>query len=471
VSTLALNIIGNPTSAIRALDQVGDKAQKTSGGVHSSFGKLAGSLGGLFAGAGLVSFFKSANDEAVESQKVGAQTTAVLKSTGGAAKVTADQIGDLAGAISNKAGIDDEAIQSGENLLLTFTGIRNEAGKGNDIFNQATSIMTDMSVAMGTDMKSNAIQLGKALNDPAKGMTALTRVGVTFTDQQKHQIETMEKAGNTAGAQKVILGELQREFGGSAAAQATSAQKAQIAFKNLEESVGTALMPVISALANFLTQHVIPVLTVVVAWLQHNSDTIKILAIVLAPLLVAWATYAGVTKVAAMAQAALNAVMAANPIGLVNRSCRRPRRDLHHRVAAQRDLPQDRHRRHARRASGGSGVELAEGQLAVPARDPHWPVRAGRRVHLQALRRDRRLHQGYARQDRQRRLRHVGRHQRRVPRGDQLHHQRLGQPAVRDTPHRHAHPRHRQGRRRVVRRAVHSPARRPAASSPARRWR
>ena len=39
----------------------------------------------------------------------------------------------------NKSGIDDEAIQSGENLLLTFTDIRNEVGKGNDIFNQATT--------------------------------------------------------------------------------------------------------------------------------------------------------------------------------------------------------------------------------------------------------------------------------------------------------------------------------------------
>jgi hypothetical protein len=55
---------------------------------------------------------------------------------------SAKQVGNLATAISNKVGIDDEAIQSGQNLLLTFKNIRNEAGKGNDIFNQTTSIMT-----------------------------------------------------------------------------------------------------------------------------------------------------------------------------------------------------------------------------------------------------------------------------------------------------------------------------------------
>jgi phage-related minor tail protein len=92
---------------------------------------------------------------------------------------------DLATAISNKTGIDDEAIQSGENLLLTFTNIRNETGKGNDVFNQATQTITDMSVALGQDMKSSAIQVGKALNDPIKGVTALQRVGVSFTAAQK----------------------------------------------------------------------------------------------------------------------------------------------------------------------------------------------------------------------------------------------------------------------------------------------
>jgi hypothetical protein len=73
----------------------------------------------------------------------------VLKSTGDAANVTAGHIGDLATAISNKVGIDDEEIQSNENMLLTFTNVRNEVGKGNDIFDQATKTVTDMSVALG----------------------------------------------------------------------------------------------------------------------------------------------------------------------------------------------------------------------------------------------------------------------------------------------------------------------------------
>ena len=116
------------------------------------------------------------------------------------------------------SGVDDEVIQSGENVLLTFKNIHNEVGKGNDIFNQATKATLDFSVAMGKDLPSAAIMVGKALNDPIKGLTALGRAGVQFTKSQVAMIKKMVKAGDVAGAQKLILRELEDQFGGSAKA-------------------------------------------------------------------------------------------------------------------------------------------------------------------------------------------------------------------------------------------------------------
>ncbi|NUR79078.1 MAG: hypothetical protein HOQ21_01335, partial [Dermatophilaceae bacterium] len=227
----------------RDVDSSGKKAGSRFGGALKV--GAAAALGGVAVGAAaLGGFLKGSLDEAREAQKVGAQTNAVIKSTGGVAGVTAKQVSDLAGAISAKSGIDDEAIASASNLLLTFTNVRNEVGKGNDIFNQATQIATDMGVALGTDASGSAIQLGKALNDPVKGITALSRVGVSFTAQQKDQIKTLVGSGKTLQAQKIILGELNKEFGGSAAAAATSGDKAKVAFGNLQESVGTALLPI-----------------------------------------------------------------------------------------------------------------------------------------------------------------------------------------------------------------------------------
>ena len=187
---------------------------KSLGSKIGSMGKVGAVAAGAAGVGALVATVKIGIGEFAQAQKVAAQTNAVIKSTGGVAKVSAGHVDDLAGKLMKKSGVDDEAIASGENLLLTFTNIRNEVGKGNDIFDQTTKAALDMSVAMGTDMTSASMTLGKALNDPIKGMTKLTKQGVTFTDAQKAQVEAMQKAGDTAGAQKIILAELNKEFGG-----------------------------------------------------------------------------------------------------------------------------------------------------------------------------------------------------------------------------------------------------------------
>jgi hypothetical protein len=235
---------------------------KSGGRVRTGFGQIWGAGGAAFAAAGgayaLVAGVKGVISAYGESQKIGKQTEAVLKSTGGAAHVTAKQVDDLSGSISRKTGFDDEAIKSGENLLLTFTGIRNEAGKGNDIFTQSTGIMADMSRALGQDMKSSAIQLGKALNDPIKGVTALQRVGVSFTASQKDTIKHLVETGQKVKAQKLILGELRKEFGGSAAAYGKTLpgalDKAKVAFGNVAESIGKRLAPWLTKGATFLSK-------------------------------------------------------------------------------------------------------------------------------------------------------------------------------------------------------------------------
>jgi hypothetical protein len=104
--------------------------------------------------------------------------------------------------------------------LLTFRNISNQAGAGNDIFNQTTAIMVDMGRALGEDAAGSAIRLGKALNDPITGLTALRKVGVGFTEEQEAQIKALQNSGDMMGAQKVILAELQAQFGGSGAAYA-----------------------------------------------------------------------------------------------------------------------------------------------------------------------------------------------------------------------------------------------------------
>jgi hypothetical protein len=243
--------------ASKEFDKVADASDRA-GDSGSRFGKMMkGGIGlaaGALAGAGIVSTLVDFYDAAAESEKIGKLTANVIKQTGAAAGVTAEQVGDLATALSNKTGQDDEAIQSAENLLLTFTNVRNEAGAGNDVFSQTTALALDMSTALGTDASGAAMQLGKALNDPIKGVGALSRSGVSFTKQQKEQIRTLVESGDVLAAQRIILAEVGKEFGGAAEAAATPLDRLKVTAGNLQEQIGAGLIPAFNDMAGVASQ-------------------------------------------------------------------------------------------------------------------------------------------------------------------------------------------------------------------------
>jgi acid phosphatase family membrane protein YuiD len=254
--TLNFNILARD-NASRTFDKVGRSASNAESTFHKvgrgmlAVGKAAaiGLAGGAVLG-GLA--LRKMNEEARESERVTRLTEAIIKSTGGAAKISARQVGELATSISNKTGIDDEAIQTGSNLLLTFKNVRNEVGRGADVFNQATAAAVDLSAAGFGSIDSASKMLGKALNDPIAGLTALGRAGVTFTEAQKEQIKGMVESGNLLKAQKVIMAEVQSQVGGAAAATATGMDKLKVTVANLAEEVGLKLLPYIDKAAGWL---------------------------------------------------------------------------------------------------------------------------------------------------------------------------------------------------------------------------
>ena len=202
--------------------------------------------------AGFATVLGKSVQNAAEAQRVMAQTEAVLKSTGTTANGSAQNIANLASSLQKKTAVDDEAIQSGMNLLLTFKSVQNQAGEGNDIFNQASATMLDFARATNTDASSAAIKLGKALQDPTRGITALRKSGVDFTTQQQEMIKSLVASGDLMGAQKIVLAELQAQFGGSAAAYAGTFAGQLDSLKNemgdLSEEIGLIVIPALREL-------------------------------------------------------------------------------------------------------------------------------------------------------------------------------------------------------------------------------
>jgi hypothetical protein len=256
---IVISVLGDTRDLVRSLGQGESRLGR--------FGRAAGAVGrvaatGLAAGGAAVVAWGAASVKSLARiEQINTQTATALKSTGGAAGVTLKHIQDLTGGLEDLTATEAESIQQGGNLLLTFTNIQNKAGKGNAIFDRTTRTMVDMSRALGQDTTTSALQLGKALNDPIKGVGALSRVGVSFTAGQKETIKTLVESGNTMGAQKVILRELNKEFGGSGKAFAGTTQGkialAGHAFGTLGETIFAKLLPPLADLAvtatDFLT--------------------------------------------------------------------------------------------------------------------------------------------------------------------------------------------------------------------------
>lgn len=159
---------------------------------------------------------------------------------------------NLASALQKVTKFSDEAVLGGESMLLTFTNI------GKDIFPQATEAVLNMAEKFGS-VDAASVQLGKALNDPIAGATALKKVGVSLTEQQEKQIKAFVKSGDILSAQKVILKELETEFGGLARAAGAKTEGTLIRFGNaiddIKEKVGNALLPIMKG---FLDNVLIP---------------------------------------------------------------------------------------------------------------------------------------------------------------------------------------------------------------------
>lgn len=279
------------SDSVDELDKSTQKADKSTGGFGSTLGTI-GKVAAGFVAANVIQKGFGAITEGIgdsiaaykESIAVNAQLDAVLESTGGAANVSSKHIKDLASQWEKYSLFEDEAIISGQNMLLTFTNIKNSADGTSTVFDDATRIMLDMSQALGQDMKSSAIQLGKALNDPIKGVTALQRVGVSFTEQQKKQIETMVKAGDVIGAQNLILGELGTEFGGSAEAASKAAgasERYKDRMNDLKETIGEKLLPISEKfteiklkLVEVLATKLLPVLSNTIAFFLDLANSL-----------------------------------------------------------------------------------------------------------------------------------------------------------------------------------------------------
>src|SRR3990167_3958541 len=216
-----------------------------SGAATALTGINLASVGVAGAIVGIAAALKYSLEQAAQAEKIFAVTESVIKATGGAAGLTAEQVSSMADRLSRLNAIDDETILGAQNLLLTFKQVRGEG------FEKASQAAIDLSVVMGTDLRGAAMMVGKALEDPVRGITALRRAGVSFTAEQQKMIKSLVETGRAAEAQEFILKELNSQVGGAGVAVAKTYAGQMVLLKtnvdNLAEALGVRLLPALTS--------------------------------------------------------------------------------------------------------------------------------------------------------------------------------------------------------------------------------
>ena len=236
------------SAAFGEADRSMDRTRRSGGVMAAGWGKVAGAAavvtGAVMATSSAFNVLSGSIEEARGARKAAAQTAAVMRSMGRTEAPAA--VDRMVNRLEKMSGIDGDNLREMTNIMFTFGNVTGKT------FTTANELALDLSVAFGKDLQSSAVMVGKALNDPVKGLTALSRIGVSFTAQQQDQVKAMVAAGDAAGAQALIMKELGRQVGGSAKAQADGVAKTQVAWGNLKEAVGEVIMSISSGMGGDL---------------------------------------------------------------------------------------------------------------------------------------------------------------------------------------------------------------------------
>jgi len=253
LGTLTLDLIARIGGFRSGMDQAARIAHSRGLEIDRTITRLGASLRGVFGtlSVGLIGaqFIQNTRD----AQGALAQLNAVVKSTGGAAGQTVPELVRMSKEFQRTTAFADDAVQGMQAILLQFTRL------SGDEFVEAQSAVLDIAARLGKDLQSAAILVGRALNDPIRGMTQLRRSGIAFSESQEKVIKSLVETGRVAEAQRLILAGLEKQFGGAATAQVTTLGGALTRLKNafgdifeLDTGQTSGLIAAINALADNL---------------------------------------------------------------------------------------------------------------------------------------------------------------------------------------------------------------------------
>lgn len=224
------------------LKQLEGRGKKTnalmSGGaknIAAAWTKVAvGAVAAVAAARGFWDFIKAGEADITAEARI-RNIAHSMRVFGEQADIVTDRLVELAGEQARLVGVDDDVIQMAQAKLLTFKELAKTADEMGGAFDRATTLTLDLAAAGFGTAEGNAVQLGKAMNDPIKGLASLSRAGIQFTDVEKSKIRVLVESNRMLEAQEVILKAIETQVGGTAAATANATDRLAVASDQLKE--------------------------------------------------------------------------------------------------------------------------------------------------------------------------------------------------------------------------------------------
>ena len=261
--TLKLSLLADVAGLSKGLNQGTNEVQGF-GSKMANFGKKAAAafaVAGIAATAFAVKFAKDAIVAGEAAATANARIEQINKSMGLFGESTNEvnkALIDYAEKTARATGVDTNSIKATQAKLLTFKELAATANEIGGNFERSTKAAIDLGAAGFGTAELNAVALGKALNDPIKGISALTRNGITFTESEKDRIKVLVESNKVGEAQNMILKAIETQVGGTAEATANATDKMRVGFTQVTEKVGIALLPVFEKLTNFVIDQIFP---------------------------------------------------------------------------------------------------------------------------------------------------------------------------------------------------------------------
>lgn len=321
------------SEANKSMDETTEKAEKSESRMTSAFKKIGAAIVSYFAVDKIIAFGKACTEAFEIQEQAELKLETIMKQRMKSTDEQIQKIKDLTSAQQQLGVVGDEVQLAGAQQLATFLSTEKA-------LETLIPAMNNLAVQQnGYNVSSEAmVSIGNMMGKVMQGQTsALTRVGITFTEAQERMLKYGNEEQRAATLAQVITDNVGNMNSVLAKTDSGRIQQAKNNFGDMKEMIGQKLMPVVAAfydvvneLALFVMDNVLPIFDKVSKWAEEHQQAMKVIMSVLVGVaagitavvagmaaLKAAMAIASLIKGVTAAMAGLNLAMTANPIGLV----------------------------------------------------------------------------------------------------------------------------------------------------------